>query len=142
MLTGVVDVDEEKLALARKSGAHQVFNCADSGHVGQALATIVATGAAAAYKLAFSLTRNHGRIIAIGVPKVEVPVSLLDMVKRDLTLVATNQGSKPEMEEALEIAVKHDITPVYEVRALDQLNDGFQEMLEGKVHGRLVYRMW
>lgn len=69
-------------------------------------------------------------------------MSLLDMVKRDLTLVATNQGSKQEMEEALEIAVKHHITPVYKVQALDQLNEGFQEMLEGKVHGRLVYRLW
>ncbi|KAI9925905.1 hypothetical protein ASPWEDRAFT_173995 [Aspergillus wentii DTO 134E9] len=136
------DVNDKKLGLAARSGADETFYSTDATHADQASATIVATGAVAAYKAAFAVTANHGRIIAIGVPKGEIPVSLLDMVKRDLSLVATNQGSKEELEEALEIAVQHQIAPEYEIRQLDQLNDGFQEMMKGESHGRLVYRLW
>jgi propanol-preferring alcohol dehydrogenase len=101
----------------------------------------VASGAAPAYELAFQATQNHGRIIAIGVPRASIPVNILDMVKRELVLVATNQGTKQELAEALEVAADHNIQPVYEIKELDQINEGFQDMLKGKISGRLVYKM-
>jgi propanol-preferring alcohol dehydrogenase len=138
-----VDIAEDKLQLARESGADKVFNTTTlaDADIQQVDATIVASGAAPAYDLAFKGTRNHGRIIAIGVPRGDIPVNILTMIKRNLSLVATNQGTKQELAEALDIAASHNIKPSYEMRELDQINEGFQEMLQGKIIGRLVYRM-
>ncbi|KAM3085324.1 hypothetical protein ACMFMG_002408 [Clarireedia jacksonii] len=137
------DVTEDKIQLALQSGANKAFNTTTLAisDIPQAAATIVASGAAPAYELAFRATQNHGHIIAIGVPKASIPVDILDMVKRELVLVATNQGTKQELAEALEVAADHNIQPVYEIRELDQINEGFQDMLKGKISGRLVYKM-
>ena len=63
------------------------------------------------------------------------------MIKRDLSLIATNQGTKQELAEALEIAAHHNLKPVHEMRELEQINEGFQDMMKGKVLGRYVYNM-
>ncbi|PGG95906.1 hypothetical protein AJ79_09816 [Helicocarpus griseus UAMH5409] len=137
------DVAEDKLQLARDSGADKAYNTATlaDGGVKQANATVVSSGATSAYDLAFKLTQNHGRIIAIGVPRGDISVNILEMVRHDLSLIATNQGTKQELAEALEIAATHNIKPCYEMRELEQINEGFQDMLQGKIAGRLVYRM-
>ena len=137
------DVAEDKLQLARDSGADEAYNStalADAD-IRQLSATIVASGAAMAYDHAFKVTQNHGRIIAIGVPNGNISINILDMIKRDLSLIATNQGTKQELVEALEIAAQHGLKPAYEMRELKQINEGFQDMVKGKVLGRLVYRM-
>jgi len=137
------DVAEDKLQLAKISGADEVYNSTTvvDADIAQQGATIVASGAVAAYDYAFKATKNHGCIIAIGVPKGDISVSILNMIKCDLSLVATNQGSKHEMVEALEIAARYSIRPKFEMRELDQINAGFQDMLSGKILGRLVYKM-
>ncbi|GME32437.1 hypothetical protein AJ79_09816 [Neofusicoccum parvum] len=144
------DVDEDKLRLARVSGADATFNTATATttdaaaaeSLAQLGATIVTTGAAAAYELAFRVTGNHGRIVAVGVPKEPIAVRVLDMVKRDISLIATNQGNKQDLVEALAQAAEHGIAGVHETRRLEQINEGFQELMQGKVAGRLVYKMW
>lgn len=137
------DVTEDKLQLARDSGADKAYNTtlADDAEITQLSATIVASGAAPAYNLAFKVTQAHGRIIAIGVPKGPISVDVLDMIKRDISLVATNQGTKQELAEALEIAARYGLTPIYNMRDLEQINEGFQDMIQGKVLGRLVYTL-
>lgn len=138
-----VDVGEEKLQLARDCGANKVYDSTTISptDITPLAATIVASGAAPAYDLAFKATQNHGRIIAIGVPRGDISVSILDMIKRDLSLIATNQGTKQELAEALDIAATHGLKPVYEMRELKQINEGFQDMMKGKILGRLVYNM-
>lgn len=113
----------------------------DDMEIEQLRSTVVVSGAAPAYELAFKATQIHGRIIAIGVPRSAIQVDVLSMILRDLSLIATNQGTKQELAEALEMAALHKIKPYYELRQLDQINDGFQDMIGGRVQGRLVYKM-
>lgn len=143
MLIYADDIAEDKLELARKSGANHVVNSmnVEGADIQQCPATIVASGAAPAYDLAFKATSTHGRVIAIGVPRGDISVNLLNMVRNDISLIATNQGSKQELNEALEIAAAHKITPAYETRELDQINEGFEALRKGEVSGRLVYLM-
>ncbi|KAF5856719.1 hypothetical protein ETB97_007002 [Aspergillus alliaceus] len=144
------DISPDKLSLATHSGAFETHRSdqlspKDKAQTKalQARATIVASGSPAAYELAFPLTATHGRVIAVGVSKDTVPVNLLEMVTRDLSLVATNQGSRQELAECLEIAAATgDIRPVVEMRGFGELEEGFRHMAAGKVSGRLVYRLW
>ena len=52
------------------------------------------------------------------------------MIKRDLSLIATNQGTKQELAEALEIAAHHNLKPVHEMRELEQINEVFHDMMK------------
>jgi propanol-preferring alcohol dehydrogenase len=145
----VVDISDEKLVLAQHSGADEVhrsdqISVQDKQQTKslRARATIVASGSSAAYEMALPLTASHGHTIAIGVSPQRVPVNLLEMVTRDLSLVATNQGSRQELAECLEIAATAGLKPEVEIRQLDELEEGFRELMEGNVSGRLVYRLW
>ena len=108
------DISEDKLRLAKDCGADKVYDSTtiSDADITQFDATIVASGAGPAYDLAFKATANHGRVIAIGVPRGDISVSILNMIKRDLSLIPTNQGTKRELAEALEIAAIHKLKPV------------------------------
>lgn len=129
------------MRLARESGADKVFNSTaiDPEEVEKLPSTIVVAGVTAAYDLAFELTRTSGVVIAIGFPKALVPINILSMILREQSLIATNQGTKQELVECLELAASHRITPIIHMRKLEQINEGFQEMVGNKVTGRLVY---
>lgn len=138
-----VDVADDKLKLATDSGADKVFNSMSvkPEDVEQTSATIVVSGAAPAYKFGFKVTKMLGTVIAVGVPEQDMPISLLDLIMRNVSLVTTNQGTKQELIEALQLAADYKIKPVSEMRELSQLNEGYQDMCTGKVTGRLVYKM-
>lgn len=129
------------MRLARESGADKVFNSTtiNPEEVEKLPSTIVVAGVAAAYDLAFEITRISGVVIAIGFPKAPVPINILSMILREQSLIATNQGTKQELVECLELAAAHEITPIIHMRKLEQINEGFQEMVGNKVTGRLVY---
>lgn len=137
------DITEEKLQLAKDCGAAKAFNSLslDDKALVPGSGTIVVSGAEPAYALAFKITAMHGRIVAIGLPRSNISVSIAIMARKDLSLVAVNQGSKNELAECLEVAVSHGIKPLYQTREFDQLNEGINEMMAGKVDGRLVYKM-
>ena len=66
-------------------------------------------------------------------------MSIMTMVLRDIALIPTNQGTRQELSEALELAARKGIKPVYEKKSIDCINEGFEDMKAGKVNGRLVY---
>lgn len=138
-----VDINEEKLQLARSSGADKVFNSLTltPDETIQCASTLVVSAAPAAYDLAFRLTGRHGTIVGVGIPanrKIEIDV--FNMVLNDHCFLSSNVGSKLELVEALDIADRHKLVPVYETRHIDQLNEGYEEMVAGKIAGRLVYK--
>lgn len=103
--------------------------------------TLVVTGAAPAYAQAFKITAKHCIIVAIGLPRGPISIDVQLMAQLDIAVVPTNQGSKNELVECLELAAKHNIKPLYQLREFDQINEGFEEMKAGKISGRLVYKI-
>jgi len=135
------DIAEEKLKLAKECGADQAINSikADPSTFEQALGTIVFTGANPAYDGAFNLTANHGRLVAVGLPATPLQINVALWGSRDIKLFPINTGSIPELKEALELAARHKIRPKIDVRHIDTINEGYKELAEGKIDGRIVY---
>ncbi|MCJ1302883.1 hypothetical protein MMC08_005688 [Hypocenomyce scalaris] len=133
------DVAEEKLKLAKKCGADEAYNITDTSKTYEkATTTIVITGVNAAYQSALGLTANHGAVVAVGLTTVEVSVPL--WASRDIQLLPTSMGSKVELAECLDLAARKNIKPVIEIRHIDNINEGYQELAAGKIEGRYVYR--
>lgn len=137
------DVEESAIELAKDSGAKRVSNprTTPDSEIVKRSGTIVAAGNQEAYDLAFKATETHGPIIAIGQPPENISINMSKLIERDFKLIATNQGSKQELEEAFYLAAHYGIKPAYKTKQLHQINEGFEQMEKGEVLGRLVYNM-
>lgn len=135
------DIADDKLKLALDSGANKALNSLtiNDEEIVTAASTIVISGAVQAYELAFKATAKSGRVIAVGVPHSPVPVSIMGMVLNDQSLIATNQGSKAELQAALQIAADTKMKPVFVKKNMEDINEGFMDMVRGNVVGRYVY---
>lgn len=87
------------------------------------------------------LTARRGQVIAIGVPHEPVPFNLAVMVMDNISLVTTNQGTKQELAESLEMAARHGVKPIFDTMKLEDLMGGYNDLMTGKVPARLVYRL-
>ena len=88
------DVAEDELELAKACGAKRVFNSSrhSPDDVQKTICTIVVSGVIAAYEWAFKVTEDHGKVIAIGAPNDPVPINILDMIIRDVSLISECEG--------------------------------------------------
>ena len=106
--------------------------------VGGVQAAIVTAPIVQAYEQAFKSVKHTGRIVAVGLPSSNVPVSILDFVLGGIQLIGTLVGSRREMQEALEFAKLHKIGSKVEKRKLEDINEIFDDMLNYKISGRIV----
>jgi len=135
------DVAEDKLELAKRCGADEALNITSATTTFEkALTTIIISGANQAYDGAASLTSNHGVILGIGLPPAPVQIPVATWGGRDLTFIPCSIGSKSELIACLDLAARHKIKPVIEKRKMEDINNGYKELAEGKVEGRLVFQ--
>ena len=145
-----VDVDDEKLALARKHGAEVTVNAATSpdaaaeiqeqtgGGVHGALVTAVN---AHAFPQAVGALRRGGTVSLVGLPPEKFPLDIFTTVLFGLTVRGSIVGTRKDMAEALDFFARGKISPTYTVRPLDDVNANFSEMEEGRIDGRVVMDM-
>ena len=98
-----MDLNDEKLALARELGAHEVFNAIEPDAVENAIAAtsggvhvaIETAGSPIALKAAFEVTRRGGTTVTAGMPGPNATVSLahLNIVAEERTLKGSYMGS-------------------------------------------------
>jgi len=102
-------------------------------------ATIVISGANAAYAGAIGLTSNHGVVVGVGIPPEDLKINFMQWSSRDISFVPVNTGSISELAECLDLAARHKIRPKIEVRHIDTINEGYKDLADGKVEGRIVF---
>jgi len=144
-----IDVDESKLALARKHGAEVVVNAATeadpagrlqelTGGVHGALVTAVN---AHAFPQAVGALRRGGTVSLVGLPPDQFPLDIFTTVLFGLTVRGSIVGTRKDMTEALDFYARGLIHPTYTLRPLSDINAIFAEMLAGEIDGRIVMDM-
>ncbi|KAM5350438.1 hypothetical protein ACJ41O_006943 [Fusarium nematophilum] len=101
-------------------------------------AVICTSGCISAYQQAARCVRNAGTIICIGVNPENLPVSPLDMVRRGLRLVGSAVGTRAEMQELFQLAVRGEVKPLVTVAPFSQIDSMARELEGGRVMGRIV----
>ncbi|MGO3332460.1 MAG: alcohol dehydrogenase AdhP [Brevibacterium aurantiacum] len=140
-----VDVADDKLALAKKHGAEITVNAfaeepADiiQEKVGGSHGVLVTAVHPKAFGQAISMTRRGGTIVFNGLPPGEFPAPIFDIVLKGLTIRGSIVGTRQDMVEALEFYAAGKIHPTFSKRPLEDINAILDEMIHGKIDGRVV----
>ncbi|WP_167194620.1 alcohol dehydrogenase AdhP [Brevibacterium pigmentatum] len=140
-----VDVADDKLALAKKHGAEITVNAfaeepADiiQEKVGGSHGVLVTAVHPKAFGQAIGMTRRGGTIVFNGLPPGDFPAPIFDIVLKGLTIRGSIVGTRQDMVEALEFYAAGKIHPTFSKRPLEDINAIFDEMIHGKIDGRVV----
>lgn len=140
-----VDVDEPKLALAKRLGAEVVVN-AKQGDVVAAVqwatggvhAVLVTAVQPAAFEQAIGLVRRGGTVVLVGLPPGDFAAPIFDIVLKGLTIRGSIVGTRQDMAEALEFYTRGLVEPFVTRAHLYETNDILGDMADGRIAGRVV----
>ncbi len=145
-----VDVDDDKLALARRLGAEIVVNAktsADpaaevkkltSGGVQGVLVTAVSPKA---FEQAMGMTARGGTISLNGLPPGDFPLPIFSTVLNGLTVRGSIVGTRLDLQESLDFAADGRVAATISTARLDDINQVFDKMHKGQIEGRIVLDM-
>ncbi|WP_209372335.1 alcohol dehydrogenase AdhP [Brevibacterium renqingii] len=140
-----VDVADDKLALAKKHGAEITVNAFAEdpaeiiqSEIGGSHGVLVTAVHPAAFGQAINMTRRGGTIVFNGLPPGDFPAPIFDIVLKGLTIRGSIVGTRQDMVEALEFYAAGKIRPTFTKRPLEDINAIFDEMVHGKIDGRVV----
>ncbi|MBU59605.1 MAG: alcohol dehydrogenase AdhP [Alcanivorax sp.] len=143
-----VDIDDGKLALAERLGATLTVNAlrADPAEVlkrdiGGAHGVLVTAVSPKAFDQAQRMLRRGGTLVLNGLPPGEFPLPIFDTVLNGITVRGSIVGTRQDLQEALDFAGEGKVKATVATEKLDNINDVFQRMLEGKIEGRIVLDM-
>ena len=141
-----VDIDDAKLALAKKVGADFVVNAkhgdpaeaVKKGTNGGAHGVLITAPSLGAFKQGVGMTRKRGTCVLVGLPPGDFPVSLFDVVANCITIRGSFVGTREDMAETLAFAAEGKVKADIELQPLAAINDVFDRLKHGKVEGRVV----
>lgn len=143
-----VDTADDKLELARNLGADLTINAMkeDSSTViqektGSVHGAVVTAVSKVAFEKAFHAMRRGGTMVAVGLPPEEMPIPIFDMVLSGIKVAGSIVGTRKDLMEALQFAAEGKVKTVIEVAPLEEINEVFKRMQEGKINGRVVLTM-
>jgi len=140
-----IDIADSKLKLAKSLGADETVNAADVdpvkevisqiGGVHGALVTAVSTKA---FAQATGMLRRHGTMSLVGLPPGDFPLPIFDVVLKRLTIRGSIVGTRLDLSEAMALAAEGQVKTTFSWAKLDDINEIFDRMREGRIEGRVV----
>jgi alcohol dehydrogenase, propanol-preferring len=145
MHVAAVDVHPEKLELAKSLGAEIALNALaiDAAVELQRLirgahGALVTAVSPKAFEQAFDMLRSRGTMALVGLPPGKMSLPIFNMVLKRITVRGSIVGTRQDLEEALAFAGSGAISAHFSWDKLENINDIFTRMEEGKIDGRIV----
>ena len=148
MRVAAVDVHPDKLALAKSLGAEialdaktvdvatEIQKLVDGAH--GALVTAVSPKA---FEQAFDMLRSRGTMALVGLPPGRMSLPIFNMVLKRITVRGSIVGTRQDLEEALAFASSGAVSAHFSWDKLENINDIFARMADGKIDGRVVVNL-
>ena len=138
-----VDISEEKLRLAKESGAEAAVAAANAGRtlqkeLGGVDAAIVLTPAPAAIEQAFRSVKRTGRVVLVGLANTKFELPVMDTVLKGIDVRGSFLGARQDLEDALELAASGKVKPHVETHPLDATPLLLERLQRGELMGRAV----
>lgn len=144
-----IDVSDEKLELAKKYGAQVVANAKTLGEQGTINKIIEETNGGThgvlvtavhpvAFKQALGVVRRGGTVSMNGLPPGEFPVNIFNMILNGVTVRGSIVGTRLDLQEAIRFAEEQKVHAHVAPAKLEDINEIFSRMKEGKIDGRMV----
>ena len=146
MHVAALDVAEDKLALARESGADVTVNAKlpdaaaqivtqTGGGVHGVLVTAVSPPA---FTQALHMVRRKGTVALVGIPPGEFPTPIFDVVLGRITIRGSIVGGRQDLAEAIAFAAEGKVHSHIHKMKLEDINEVFANLKAGKIDGRMV----
>lgn len=143
-----VDINEDKLLLAKDSGADVVINGKNvesveeeiknvTGGVGAHTAVVTAVSKVA-FNQAVDSVRAGGTVVAVGLPTESMDLSIPRLVLDGIRIQGSLVGTRQDLEEAFAFGAQGLIKPVVQLRPVEDVQAIFDEMHAGLINGRMV----
>ena len=141
-----IDVAEDKLALARSTGADLAVNALATDAVEKVLAAtgggahgvLVTAVSTAAFAQALKMVRRKGTVSLVGLPPGEFPTPIFDVVLKRITVRGSIVGTRRDLDEAIAFAADGKVHAEVTKVPLAEINTVFDKMKAGKIDGRMV----
>ena len=133
LLVCAVDIEDSKLAHAKRLGADLVVNASQGdpaaavkkGTDGGAHGVLITAPSLGAFRQGIGMTRKHGTCVLVGLPPGEFPVPLFDVVANCITIRGSFVGNREDMAEALAFAAEGKVKADIELQPLSAINKVF-----------------
>ena len=144
-----LDITEDKLALARASGAEVTINAKSPDAAAQivkqtgggAHGVLVTAVSPAAFAQALKMVRRKGTISLVGLPPGEFQTPIFDVVLNRITIRGSIVGGREDLAEAIAFAAEGKVRAEIHRTKLDNINQVFSDLKAGKIDGRAVLMM-
>ena len=143
-----VDVDEDKLRLARQLGALVTVNAATTDPAaylkkesGGAHGAVVTAVSPKAFEQASGMVRRGGTVSLNGLPPGQFPLDIFGMVLNGITVRGSIVGTRLDLQESLDFAAMGKVKATVASDRLENINDIFARMHKGQIEGRIVLDM-
>ena len=141
-----VDINNDKLALAKEVGADIVINGHEVEDVaaliqektGGAHSAVVTVVSKVAFNQAVDSVRAGGRVVAVGLPSEMMDLSIVKTVLDGIQVIGSLVGTRKDLEEAFQFGAEGLVVPVVQKRPVEDAVDVFDEMEAGTIQGRMV----
>ncbi|NIO42076.1 MAG: zinc-binding dehydrogenase [Burkholderiales bacterium] len=141
------DIDESKFVAAIEEGAAATVK-ADAEDApaqlkkiagGMLFGAIDLVNNTSSATLALSGIRKGGKVVLVGLYGGEIPLSLVSVVQRALTIQGSNVGTVAELQEVVKLARTGKLRriPIHK-RPLSEVSRTLDELKAGKIIGRVV----
>ena len=140
-----IDIDDQKLALARSLGATVTVNALHADpvavlkkEIGGAHGVLVTAVSPKAFAQALGLVRRGGTVALNGLPPGDFPLSIFDTVLNGITVRGSIVGTRLDLQEAMAFAGEGKVRATVSTDRLAKINQVFARMRRGEIEGRVV----
>ena len=116
-----VDINQDKLDLAKESGADLVVNGKEVENVA-----------------GYIQEKTGGTVVAVGLPSEYMEFSIVKTVLDDIRVVGSLVGMRKDLEKAFDFGAQGLVVPVVETVPVDTAVKVFDQMGKGEIQGRKV----
>lgn len=135
---------EEKLTEARKLGAHHTINSRSAEEIEAAAGQFDLILSTVNVKLDWNLYVNtlkaRGRLHFVGIPMEALDIGVFGLVAAQRSISGSPVGSPATIAQMLDFANLHQITPVVEEFAMQDVNAAMKHLKDGKARYRVVLK--
>ena len=135
-----VDINQDKLDLAKESGEDLVVNGKEvedvAGYIQEKTGGTHSAVVTAVYKVAFNQAVD--RVRAVGLPSEYMDLSIVKTVLDGIRVVGSLVGTRKDLEEAFDFGAQGLVVPVVETVPVDTAVEVFDQMEKGEIQGRKV----
>jgi len=133
---------DKKFEEAKGFGAHHTLTTADAAGIKKLASTFDLLISTVNVKLDWDALINtlapNGRLHIVGAVTEPIPLSVFSLLLQQRSVSSSPTGSPVTIEEMLDFAARHNITPQTEHFPMSQINEAFARLESGKARYRIV----